>query len=110
MTDVSAILHPSADPSLRPPHFWVSFQAWDWLWYPIDVLVPEAEQRCSWRINLVFKFLPWPMFEPRTLQSDGRERYYYGARRNYYAYAFQNGNHVFLTRCFLYFYILSTNL
>ena len=24
-----------------------------------------------------FKFLPWPGFEPRTLQSDGQERHHY---------------------------------
>src|SRR6218665_243316 len=30
---------------------------------------PEAE-------IFVFKFLPWPRFEPRTAQSNGRERYH----------------------------------
>ena len=45
----------SVDPSLT--HFYVSFQACDWLWYPMFV-VPEAEQGCTWSTNLFTNFCP----------------------------------------------------
>src|SRR6218665_989155 len=35
-----------------------------------------------------FKFLPWPGFEPRTLQSDGRDRDHSTTAAKYYAITF----------------------
>src|SRR6218665_2217263 len=40
-----------------------------------NVVVPEAEYGASTKQKSCFKFLPWPGFEPRTLQSNGHERY-----------------------------------
>ena len=41
-----------------------------------DVVVPEAEHGVCIKQNSHFKFLLWPGFEPRTSQSNGRERYH----------------------------------
>src|SRR6218665_1396795 len=62
-------LHPPVDPSLT--HFVGEFPGLGLALVP-DVVVPEAEQGCT-RCRHV-KFLPCSGFEPRTLQSDGRER------------------------------------
>ena len=41
-----------------------------------DVVVPEAEHEVGMKQKSRFKFLPWPGLEPRTSQSNGRERYH----------------------------------
>src|SRR6218665_2529314 len=41
-----------------------------------DVVVPEAEHGVHMKQKSSFKFLPWPGFEPRTSQSNGRKPYH----------------------------------
>jgi len=41
-----------------------------------DLVVPEAEQGMRMKQKSRFKFLPWPGFESRTSQSNGRKRYH----------------------------------
>src|SRR6218665_2699220 len=65
--------HPSVDPSLT--HFLGELSGLGLALVP-DVVVPEAEQGVHMKQKSRFKFLPWPGFEPRTLQTDGRKRYH----------------------------------
>src|SRR6218665_1212327 len=75
MTGVSAILHPSVDHSLT--HFLGEFPGF-------GTGSCRANRCCSPRGGTEvrtkqksrLKYLPWPGFEPRTLQSAGRERYH----------------------------------
>ena len=55
--------------------FSVSFQAWDWFF---TRCCGPMQRRSGVRMKQKsrIKFLPWPGFGPRTLQSDGRERYH----------------------------------
>src|SRR6218665_1529748 len=63
-------LRPSVDPSLT--HFVGEFPGLGLALVP-DVVVPEAE----YEAEILFKISAlWPGFEPRTLQSNGRERYH----------------------------------
>src|SRR6218665_3826925 len=48
--------------------FYLSFQAWDCLWYPM-LVVPEADQRCAWNRKLDPNVCPG---RGRTLASSGR--------------------------------------
>src|SRR6218665_258455 len=50
----------------------VSFQAWDWLWYP--TLCSQRRNRDAHQAEISFSIYALSGFEPRTLQSDGRER------------------------------------
>src|SRR6218665_1999953 len=53
----------------------VSFQAWDWLLYPM-LWSKRRSIGCECSRNLVSKCLPWPEFEHWTSHSNGREIYH----------------------------------
>jgi len=62
-------LHPSVDPSLT--HFSGEFPGLGLALVP-DAVVPEGGEGVRMKQKSCFKCLPWPEFESRTLQSNGR--------------------------------------
>src|SRR6218665_3551851 len=52
----------------------VSFQNWDWLWYPM--LWSQRRSRVAHEAEISFQISALAGFGPMTLQSDGRERYH----------------------------------
>src|SRR6218665_364721 len=63
-----------ADPFGRPFTYSLSFQAWDWLWYPM--LWSQRRDRGAHGAEISIQISAQAGVEPWTLASSGRERYH----------------------------------